>query len=71
MLAHSADDEKVAVHFRCSDTHLAAWTGHPPTVRRFRDVDEIHIFRVRGGKLVGAFGVEDNAARVRQLGLNS
>jgi predicted ester cyclase len=45
--------------------------GHPPTGRRFRDVDEIYIFRVRGGKLVGAFGVGDNAARVRQLGLNA
>ena len=71
MLAQSADDEKVAVHFRCSGTHLGAWMGHPPTGRRFGDVDEIYIFRVRGGKLVGAFGVEDNAARVRQLGLNS
>jgi hypothetical protein len=25
--------------------------GRPPTGRRFRDVDEIYIFRVSGGKL--------------------
>ena len=64
-----ADDEKVAAHFRCSGTHLGEWRGHPPTGRRFQDVDEIYIFRVSGGKLAGAFGVEDNLARMRQLGL--
>jgi predicted ester cyclase len=65
-----ADDEKVAAHFRCSGTHLGEWMGHPPTGRRFQDVDEIYIFWVSGGKLAGAFGVEDNLARMRQLGLN-
>lgn len=45
------------------------WMGHPPTGRRFHDVDEIYIFRVRGGKLAAAFGVEDNMERMRQLGL--
>jgi predicted ester cyclase len=45
--------------------------GHPPTGRRFRDVDEIYIFRVSGGKLAGASGVEDNLARMRQLGLKT
>ena len=43
--------------------------GAPPTGRRFHDVDEIYIFRVRGGKLAAAFGVEDNMERMRQLGL--
>ena len=66
-----ADRQKVAAHFRCSGTHLGAWMGHPPTGRRFRDVDEIYIFRVRGGKLAAAFGVEDNVARMRQLGFNA
>jgi len=41
-----ADGEKVAAHFRCSRTHLGEWMGHPPTGRRFHDVDEIYIFRV-------------------------
>ena len=51
-----ADSEKVAAHFRCSGTHLGEWMGHPPTGRRFHDVDEIYIFRVRGGKLADGFG---------------
>ena len=33
------------------------------------DIDEIYIFRVWGGRLVAAAGVEDNPARTRQLGL--
>jgi hypothetical protein len=56
---------------RCSGTHLREWTGHPPTGRRFRDVDEIYIVPVSGGKLAAASGVEDNLARMRQLGLNT
>jgi predicted ester cyclase len=51
-----ADSEKVAAHFRCSGTHLGEWMGHPPTGRRFQDVDEIYIFRVADGKLAAAFG---------------
>jgi predicted ester cyclase len=66
-----ADSDKVAAHFRCSGTHLGQWMGHPPTGRRFQDVDEIYIFRVHDGKLAGAFGVEDNLARMRQLGLST
>jgi predicted ester cyclase len=66
-----ADGEKVAAHFRCSGTHLGEWIGHPPTGRRFTDVDEIYIFQVSGGKLAGAFGVEDNLTRMRQLGLDT
>jgi predicted ester cyclase len=64
-----ADEEKVAAHFRCSGTHLGEWLGHPPSGRRFSDVDEIYIYRVHGGKLAAATGVEDNLARMRQLGL--
>ena len=66
-----ADNDKVAAHFRCSGTHLGEWMGHPPTGKRFQDVDEIYIFRVSDGKLTGAFGVEDNVRRMRQLGLSA
>ncbi len=65
------DGEKVAAHFRCSGTHLGEWMGHPPTGRRFQDVDELYIFRISGGKLAAAFGLEDNLARMRQLDLNT
>jgi predicted ester cyclase len=44
--------------------------GFPPTGRRFHDVDEIYIFQVTDGKLTGAIAVEDNLARMRQLGLS-
>ena len=67
----AADGGKVAAHFRCSGTHLGEWMGHPPTGRRSQDVDEIYIFRVRGGKLAAAFGVEDNMERMRHLGLSA
>jgi predicted ester cyclase len=66
-----ADSDKVAAHFRCSGTHLGEWMGHPPTGRRFQDVEEICIFRVADGKLADAFGVEDNIRRMRQLGLST
>ena len=66
-----AEGQKVAAHIRCSGTHLGDWMGHPPTGRRFVDIDEIYIFRVSGANLAGAFGVEDNLARMRQLGINT
>ena len=66
-----ADSEKVDAHFRCSGTHLGEWMGYPPTGRGFHNVDEIYIFRVTGGKVVGASGVEDNMRRMRQLGLSA
>jgi predicted ester cyclase len=64
-----AEGDKVVAHFRCSGTHEGEWLGQPPTGRRFEDVDEIYIFAVRDGRLVDAVAVEDNLARLRQLGL--
>jgi len=64
-----AEGDRVVAHFRCSGTHEGTWLGHPPTGRRFEDVDEIYIFRVDDGKLVAATAVEDNLTRLRQLGL--
>jgi predicted ester cyclase len=64
-----SEDDTVVAHFRCSGTHRGEWLGVRPTGRRFENVDEIYIFRVRDGKLVSAFGVEDNLTRLRQLGI--
>jgi hypothetical protein len=50
-------------------THQGEWLGLPPTGRRFENIDEIYIFRIEHGKLVAAHGVEDNLARLRQLGI--
>jgi predicted ester cyclase len=65
-----AEDDTVVAHFKCSGTHDGEWLGEPPTGRRFENVDEIYIFHVRNGKLSSAFGVEDNLARMRQLGVH-
>ena len=61
---------KVVGYFKCSGTHLGEWRGAPATGRRFEDIDEIYIFRVKDGKLDSALAVvEDNLTRMRQLGL--
>jgi predicted ester cyclase len=64
-----AEGDKVVAHFKCSGTHRGEWLGVPATGRRFENVDEIYIFRVRDGRLVSAAGVEDNLTRLRQLGI--
>ena len=62
--------EKVVGHFRCSGTHEGEWRGIPASGRRFENIDEIYIFRVHDGRLDSALAVvEDNLARMRQLGL--
>jgi predicted ester cyclase len=63
------EGETIVGHFKCSGTHTGEWLGVAPTGRRFERVDEIYVFRVRDGKLVEAFGVEDNLTRLRQLGV--
>jgi steroid delta-isomerase-like uncharacterized protein len=69
VVALIAEDDTVVAHFKCSGTHLGEWLGVPATGRRFEEVDEIYIFEVQDGKLVSAFGVEDNLTRLRQLGI--
>lgn len=64
-----AEDDKVVAHFKCSGTHRGEWRGVAATGNRFEGVDEIYIFRISGGKLVGATVVEDNLSRARQLGI--
>jgi predicted ester cyclase len=64
-----AEGDRVVAHFRCSGTHEHEWLGYPATGRRFDGINEIYIFRVEGGKLVAATAVEDNLARLQQLGL--
>ncbi len=64
-----AEGDKVVAHFKCSGTHAGVWDGHEPTGRRFEAIDEIYIFTVHRGRLSSAVGVEDNVARLDQLGL--
>jgi predicted ester cyclase len=64
-----AEGDKVVGRFSCSGTHEGEWRGHPPTGRRFEQVDEVYFFRVQDGKITEAWGIEDTAGRLRQLGL--
>jgi predicted ester cyclase len=66
-----AENDTVVAHFRCSGTHRGDWLGVAPSGRRFENVDEIYIFHVRDGKLSSAVAVEDNLARMRQLGIRA
>jgi predicted ester cyclase len=64
-----AEGDRVVGRFRCSGTHLGEWLGHPPTGRRFERIDEVYIFRIRDGRIVHAWGLEDTLMRLEQLGL--
>ena len=66
-----AEGETVVGRFACSGTHTGAWLGHAATGRRFTDVAEVYFFRVSGGRIVGAWGLEDTTERLRQLGLGT
>ena len=63
-----AEGDTVVAHLQCSGTHLGEWNGVEPSGKRFEDIDEIYIFRVRDGKLTAFTAVEDNLTRLRQLG---
>jgi predicted ester cyclase len=63
------EGDTVVGRFTCSGTHLGEWRGHAPTGRRFEAVDEVYIFRLRGGRIVDAWGIEDTLGRMEQLGL--
>ena len=63
-----AEGEKVAGRFKCSGTHLGEWRGEPATGRRFERVDEVYFFRIADGRITEAWGLEDTASRLRQLG---
>lgn len=64
-----SDGDTVVARLRCSGTHLGAWRGHSPTGKRFERVDEVYFFTFRNGLIDSSWGIEDNLARFRQLGL--
>lgn len=65
-----AETDKVAARFTCSGTQRGEWQGQPATGRRFENIDEVYFFRFRDGKIVHAWGLEDNLTRMQQLGLH-
>ena len=63
-----AEGDTVVGRFTCSATHQGEWLGHAPTGRRFENVDEVSIFRIVNGKITSVWSLEDNLARMQQLG---
>ena len=64
------DPRVVVGRFACSATHLGEWRGHPPTGRRFENVDEVYFFRFSGDRIASAWGIEDTLDRFQQLALD-
>jgi predicted ester cyclase len=64
-----AEGDQVVGRFTCSATHLGEWLSHAPTGRRFEQIDEVSIYRLRDGRIVATWGLEDTLARLEQLGL--
>ena len=64
------EDDKVAVRFRCSGTFKGEgeFMSTRPNGRR-QEVDEVFFLRVRDGRFVEYWGMEDNLSRLQQLGL--
>ena len=63
-----AEGNTVVGRFRCSGTNQGEFKGVPPTGRRM-EVDEVYFLRVEDGKFVDFWGLEDDLARMQQLGL--
>ena len=64
-----AEGSRVVGRFRCSGTNLGPWRGREPTGRRMEGIDEVYFFTVVDGRITEAWGLEDTAKRVGQLGL--
>ena len=62
-----AEGNRVAARFKCSGTHRGEFMGMPPTGKRM-EVTEVYFLTVVDGKIVDFVGVEDNLARLQQLG---
>lgn len=64
-----AEGDTVVGRFVCSATHRGEWRDHPPTGRRFEDVDEVYFFTFQGDRISAVWGLEDTLDRFRQLRL--
>ena len=64
-----AKGDRVAVRVRTTGTHDGEFMGNAPTGKTF-EIDEIHIVRIEGGKMVEHWGLEDSVAMMGQLGIS-
>jgi nogalonic acid methyl ester cyclase/aklanonic acid methyl ester cyclase len=63
-----ASGDKVAVRVVMSGRHTGEFLGHAPTGRRFA-AEQVHLFTLRGGRLLMHHAVRDDLTMHRQLGL--
>lgn len=61
-----AENDRVAVRLTTSARHTGTFMGIEPTGRRY-SVDEIHIFRIRGGQVVDHWHAFDRGELMCQL----
>lgn len=61
-----AEGDRVAVRLTTSAIHSGTFMGVPPSGRRY-SISEIHIFRIRDGRVAEHWHEFDRAALLRQL----
>jgi steroid delta-isomerase-like uncharacterized protein len=62
-----AEDDMVAVRLTSSAVQVGAFMGLPPTGKRY-EIGEIHLFRVRAGRIAEHWHEADFLGMMRQLG---
>jgi steroid delta-isomerase-like uncharacterized protein len=62
-----AEDDRVAVRVTARATQLGDFMGRPPSGKTY-EIGEIHIFRVRHGKVAEHWHQYDQLGMMRQLG---
>ena len=61
-----AEGDRVAARLTTRATHTGTFMGIPATGRRY-SIDEIHVFRIRDGRLLEHWHTFDTATLMRQL----
>lgn len=62
-----AEDDRVAARLTTAATQVGEFMGLPPSGKRY-SIEEIHIFRLRDGKVVEHWHQFDQMALMKQLG---
>ena len=63
-----AEDDLVAAGVTSGATHSGQFMGMPATGRRY-EIEELHLFRIRDGRVVEHWHQFDQMAMMRQLGV--
>ena len=64
------DGDRVALRCTARGTSRGEFLGRPPTGRSF-EVQQIHLFRLDGGRIAEHWACRDDVAMMQQLGLAS